>query len=60
MVAARYVRLLETHSDHAALPESQREDLLAGVVKLIEASGGEIDVHYETVVHLARRRVQTL
>jgi SAM-dependent methyltransferase len=60
MVAARYVRLLETQSDHAALPESHREDLLDGVAKLIEASGGEIDVHYETVVHLARRRVQTL
>jgi len=51
----RYVALLETYSAHAALPDTQRRHLLDGVAELVDAAGGEIDVHYETVVHLARR-----
>jgi len=51
-----YVRLLETYSAHAALPDAQRERLLDRVARLVDAAGGAIDVHYETVVHLARRR----
>ncbi len=51
-----YIRLLETYSAHAALAEAQRTVLLDGVAKLIDAAGGEIDVHYETVIHTARRR----
>ena len=51
----RYVALLETFSDHAALPDAQRQHLLEGVVEQVDAAGGEIDVHYETVIHLARR-----
>lgn len=56
LVTHRYIQLLETYSAHAALPEAEREHLLDGVKKLIDAAGGEIDIHYETVVHLARRR----
>jgi SAM-dependent methyltransferase len=51
----RYVALLETYSAHAVLPDAQRRHLLSGVAELVDAAGGEIEVHYETVVHLARR-----
>jgi SAM-dependent methyltransferase len=51
----RYVALLETYSAHAALPDAQRQHLLEGVAELVNAAGGEIEVHYQTVVHLARR-----
>ena len=54
-----YVELLETHSDHATLPDAVRQHLLEGVAELMDAAGGEIDVHYETVVHLARRSGST-
>ena len=51
----RYVALLETYSAHASLADAERQHLLEGVAELVNAAGGEIDVHYETVVHLARR-----
>ena len=51
----RYLALLETCSAHAALPDAQRQHLLEGVAELVDAGGGEIDVHYETVIQLARR-----
>ncbi len=51
----RHLALLEAYSAHAALPDARRQHLLEGVAKLVDAAGGEIDVHYETVIHLARR-----
>jgi SAM-dependent methyltransferase len=51
----RYIPLLETYSAHAALPDAQRRHLLEGVAELVDAAGGEIEDHYETVIHLARR-----
>jgi SAM-dependent methyltransferase len=55
LATSRYVALLETYSAHATLPEAQRRNLLEGVAELVNAAGGEIEVHYETIVHLARR-----
>ncbi len=51
-----YVALLETRSAHATLPDAVRKHLLADVAELVDAAGGEIEMHYETVVHLAKRR----
>ena len=56
LVTQHYVRLLETHSDHATLPKAERKRLLEGVTKLVDSAGGEIDAPYQTVVHLAKRR----
>lgn len=55
----RYIALLETHSDHAVLADAVRQRLLDGVAELVDAAGGEIDVHYETVIHIARRARST-
>lgn len=55
METRRYRALLETYSAHATLPDLEREHLLAAVGALVDEAGGWIDVHYENVVHLARR-----
>ena len=56
LTTGRYIRLIETYSHYATLPESKRRYLLEGVAECIDAAGGEIDIHYETVIHLARRK----
>jgi hypothetical protein len=37
------------------LPDPEREQFLGAVSDLADAAGGWIDLHYDTVVHLARR-----
>ncbi|MEE8557915.1 MAG: class I SAM-dependent methyltransferase, partial [Myxococcota bacterium] len=53
--AADYVRLLETHSDHMALPEATRERLFAGIVEAIERAGGTFVKPHVAVLYLAPR-----
>ena len=54
--AAEYARLISTHSDHALLWEETRDALLADVRGVIDEAGGTIEVGYQTVLFLARRR----
>ena len=53
--ARDFVALLETYSAYAILDAAQREPLLEASADLIERNGGTIDVHYDAVVHTARR-----
>jgi SAM-dependent methyltransferase len=55
LTTEHYIALLETYSAQATLPSAEREHLLGGLAEMIDAAGGEIDVHYDAVVHLARR-----
>lgn len=54
--AETYARLIATYSDHAALPEAQREALLADVRDTIERFGGEIATEHYTLLFFARRK----
>ena len=54
--ADSYARLVATHSDHAALPDSQRRVLLADIRDTIERFGGQIAVEHYTLLFLARRK----
>ncbi len=53
--AADYLSLLESHSDHALLSNSDRLDLFNSLSGILAAAGGEIDVSYESSVFVARR-----
>jgi SAM-dependent methyltransferase len=55
LTTQQYVTLLETYSANAVLPDEQRAWLLSGISEVVDEAGGEIDVHYDTVAHLARR-----
>jgi trans-aconitate methyltransferase len=56
--AAEYVRMLDTHSNHRILPESERERLFEGLVDLIETRfSGKVSSEYATVVLAARKRL---
>ncbi len=55
--AARYLRLLETYSDHAALDPVARSRLYEGIGALIDGRfGGQITKGYLTLLYLAHRR----
>lgn len=53
--AERYLRLLETHSDHRLLDPARRKDFLEAVHRVIEAFGGSVTRRYRTVAFLAKR-----
>jgi SAM-dependent methyltransferase len=56
--AARYLRLLETYSDHAALDPVVRSRLYRGIGALIDTRfGGQVTKGYLTLLYLARRKV---
>jgi SAM-dependent methyltransferase len=51
-----YIRLLDTYSDHRALPEGVRDRLYGGVGRLIdEEYGGVVERPYLTVLFVARK-----
>ncbi len=50
-----YLGLLETHSDHALLAESSRNNLFAELSEIIASLGGEVDVSYQSTLFVARR-----
>jgi SAM-dependent methyltransferase len=52
---AGWLEQLTTHSDHRALPPTQRRRLLAAVGEAIDAIGGSFEMPYETVLVGARR-----
>ena len=54
-LAAEYLDLLRTYSDHRLLPPEERESLLAAVGQAIDAHGGGIEVRYAAHLHLALR-----
>ena len=52
-----YMGKLGTHSNHAALPEEQREPLYEGIAELIDTSfGGAVTEHYVAELNLGRKR----
>lgn len=52
---AGWLELLQTHSDHQALPAAQRERLLATIGEAVDSLGGSFEMPYETVLVSARR-----
>jgi hypothetical protein len=50
----QFLDLLLTHSDHRMLAERERWDLLSGVGEVLDARGGQIEMHYEARLYLAR------
>jgi SAM-dependent methyltransferase len=53
---AEWLALLQTHSDHQALPQPQRERLLAEIGDAVDSLGGSFEMPYEAVLVSARRR----
>jgi hypothetical protein len=52
----RYVKLLQTFSEHIALPEEERARLLSELTDLIEGQfGGRVVKHHVAVLQVARR-----
>ncbi len=52
---ADWLAQLTTHSDHQALPPTQRRRLLEAVGEVIDGVGGAFEMRYETVLIGARR-----
>ena len=53
----QYIRLLNTYSDHIALPDRNKEFLFEGITNLIETQyDGQITKHYEAVLDLRERK----
>ena len=50
-----WIRLLQTHSDHRALPPADLNELLTGVREAIETHGGVHRVEITTELVLARK-----
>jgi SAM-dependent methyltransferase len=53
---AEWLQILETHSDHQALPADQRERLLAEIGEAVDSLGGSFEMPYEAILVTARRR----
>ncbi len=49
----QYLGLLNTYSDHLALPEATRASLFEGVAQVIERHGGSIERPYVAVLYVA-------
>ena len=50
-----YIKLLDTFSDHRALPKENREPLYAGVHKTIEKHSGHIQTHNTYQLYMGRK-----
>jgi hypothetical protein len=49
----QYIKLLNTYSDHIALPDKNKRFLFEGIVNLIQTKyNGRITKHYEAVLDL--------
>ena len=57
---AEWLEQLTTHSDHRALPATQRQRLLEAVGEAIDAVGGSFEMPYATVLVSARRTSRPL
>jgi SAM-dependent methyltransferase len=54
--AEQYLGLISTHSDHIVLQKDRLDCLLDGIRKAIESFGGELELHYSTVLYLAQKK----
>jgi hypothetical protein len=52
----RYLRLLDTYSDHATMEASARTGLYAAIAASIDARGNSIELPYVAMLFLATRR----
>jgi hypothetical protein len=55
----QYLGLLNTYSDHLRLSEEKRQQLFAGIEKVLEQAGGRLTKPYEAVAYIARKRSST-
>jgi len=53
---AEWLEILQTHSDHQALPIDQRERLLDAIGEAIDSIGGSFEMPYEAILVTAQRR----
>lgn len=53
---AEWLEILQTHSDHQALPIDQRERLLDAIGEAVDSLGGSFELPYEAILVTARRR----
>ena len=53
-----WLSVLRTHSDHRLLPSNVLEELLERIGEIIDRHGGGVEVEYDTVALLARRRAE--
>ncbi len=53
--ARQYLGLLNTYSDHLALPEATRASLFEGLAKVIERHGGIVERPYVAVLYVAAK-----
>jgi SAM-dependent methyltransferase len=53
-----WLSVLRTHSDHRLLPPDVLEELLERIGQIIDRHGGVVEVEYDTVALLARRRAE--
>jgi SAM-dependent methyltransferase len=53
---AQWLEILETHSDHQALPAEQLKRLLAEIGAAVDSLGGSFEMPYEAILVTARRR----
>jgi len=52
---SQWLDYISTHSDHLTLPDTQRNELLARVGDAIDALGGGLAYHFQTILVLAGR-----
>ncbi|MCL4562257.1 MAG: hypothetical protein M1281_16800, partial [Chloroflexi bacterium] len=50
-----YLGWLNTHSSHLVLPEKTRRRLFAEIGRVIEARGGYLEMHFVSVVYMAKK-----
>lgn len=53
--SAQYIDLLNTYSDHLALPDAQRSYLHSGIAQVLERHGGDMHKPYLSRLLIARR-----
>ncbi|MBV8755971.1 MAG: class I SAM-dependent methyltransferase [Deltaproteobacteria bacterium] len=51
----QYLDLIATYSDHAVLPQANRDALFAAIAAIIDRAGGEVVIPYATLAFVARR-----
>ena len=54
-----YIKLLDTFSDHRALPKENREALFTGVKEAIEKHDGQIQTHNTYQLYMGRKMMET-
>jgi hypothetical protein len=53
---AEWLEILQTHSDHQALPVEQRKRLLDAIGEAIDSLGGSFEMPYDAILVTAQRR----